>query len=353
MPAEPTPARRHFTTIDALRGFAALSVCLFHFGGAVLPKLSSPLTTKLTSWGWTGVEVFFVISGFVIPYVLLRGNYHWRDGGTFLARRFIRIWPPSAILIALTVLQYIVINRSGMGAPAGWTEVSFGRVTVNLAYAVPFTSYTWLNGILWTLAVEFQYYIVLALLFPLLTRHYSWLVAAGALCLVSSLLPFAETILFLHFANYFAMGGVVLLYREARIQRWTMLGVLAIMAAVAVSQIGWLPTLFATVTALVIAFVPIRNRVFVFLGTISYSLYLVHVLVGSTAEFAIVRLFAPGSMIERWVAQIAILGVSILGAWLFYLLVERHFVAWSQKLAAPREVRAIRSAPEVMPPAGL
>jgi peptidoglycan/LPS O-acetylase OafA/YrhL len=353
MSAEPTPARRHFTTIDALRGFAALSVCLFHFGGAALPKLSSPLTTNLTSWGWTGVEVFFVISGFVIPYVLLRGNYHWRDGGNFLARRFVRIWPPSAVLIALTVLQYVVINRIGMGDPAGWTEVSPGRVAVNLAYAVPFTGYTWLNGILWTLAVEFQYYIVLALLFPLLTRHYGWLIAAGAISLVSSLLPFAETMLFLHFANYFAMGGVVLLFREQKIERWTLLGALAVMAAVAVSQIGWLPTLFATATALVIAFVPIRNRVFVFLGTISYSLYLVHILVGSTAEYVVVRLFAPDTVVERWLAQIAILGAAILGAWVFYLLVERHFVTWSQRLAAPREVRAIRSAPEVMPPAGL
>lgn len=336
MSAEPSPSRRHFTTIDALRGFAALSVCLFHLGSSAVPKLSSPLTARVTSWGWTGVEVFFVISGFVIPYVLLRADYHWRDGGNFLARRFVRIWPPSAILIALTIAQYAIINRGGMGDAAGWTSIAPVRVAANLAYAVPFTSQTWLNGILWTLSVEFQYYLVLALIFPLL-RTRSGLIAFGLLSLVSAFIPFAASAQFFHFAITFAMGGLVLLYREDKITRLMMLAMLLAMTIVAIVEVGALPSLFAAATAMIIAFVPLRNRVLVFLGTISYSLYLTHILIASTAEFVIVKLGGPATPFEKFAGQLAVFAATIFGAWIFYLIVERHFVAWSQRLVARRD----------------
>ena len=336
--------RRHFISIDALRGFAALSVVLFHLGGAGLPKLSTPLTTRLTSWGWTGVEVFFVISGFVIPFVMMKSNYQWRDGGNFLARRFIRIWPPSAVLIALTVAQYAVVNRMGHGAPEGWTNISAANIFANLFYAVPFTGQAWLNGILWTLSVEFQYYVLLALAFPLLAAHRNWLVAAGAASLLTPLLPWAETAMFLKYAVYFVMGGLTLLYREERVGRTAFLLLLAIFATVATVELGWLPTAFATATALIIAFVPLRNRALVFLGTISYSLYLTHMLAASTTEFLLVSGVGVRSIVERFVGQLICMTVAILGAWIFYQLVEVRFVHWSQRLAEKRP-KADRATP--------
>lgn len=323
----------HFTSIDALRGFAALTVVLFHLGGAGLPKLNSPLTIQLTSWGWTGVEVFFVISGFVIPFVMLKGDYHWRDGGQFMARRLIRIWPPSAILIGLTVLQYAAINSMGQGDPLGWTSLSVARIAANLFYIAPFTGQDWLNGILWTLSVEFQFYLLLALAFPLFVAHRAWLWVAGLVSLVTALLPFAGVAQFLTYAIYFAMGGVTLLFREQKMTRAALVALLAVMMAVATIELGWLPSSFAAATALVIAFVPIRSRLFIFLGMISYSLYLTHMLIASSAEFLIVRLFGPDTAIERVAAQLLCLAVTIVGAWLFYLLVERHFVIWSQRFA--------------------
>ena len=304
-----------------------------------MPKLSSPLTSSVTSWGFTGVEVFFVISGFVIPYVLLRGRYRWTDAWNFLARRFVRIWPPSAILIVLTIAQFVAINRMGMGDPTGWTSLDAGRVVANFAFAVPFTSETWLNGILWTLAVEFQYYLVLAVIFPLLAAHRGWLIAVFIGSLSSALLPFAETAQFFLYAIYFAMGGLVLLYREDKISRTMMLGLLLVMTFVATLQLGVLPSIFAAGTALIIAFVPIRSRVLIFLGTVSYSLYLTHILIASNTEYLLVRWFAPDTTIERIAAQFVCLSATILGAWLFFQLVERHFVSWSQSLAPKQNLR--------------
>ena len=317
-----------------------MSVVLFHLGGVGLPKLGSPLIARLTSWGWTGVEVFFVISGFVIPFVMMKGDYHWRDGGNFLVRRFVRIWPPSAILIALTVAQYAVIDSMRVADLGGMTKFSAGSIVANLFYVTPYTDYGWLNGILWTLLVEFQFYLFLALVFPLLSAHRAWLATAGAASVLTALLPIPATALFLKFAIYFAMGGVALLYRERHIKRATMLILLAVMALAAGIGIGWLPSDFAVGTALVIALVPIRSRLFVFLGKISYSLYLVHVLAASTAEYLFVLAVHPTGPIERFAGQLVCLAAAIVSAWIFYLLVERYFVDWSQRLAHPKALLA-------------
>lgn len=77
--------RHYLASLDVLRGTAALSVCLFHFTSgnrAYLPS-DDPVRT-VGSFGWLGVEVFFTISGFVIPYSLDQRSYHLRDAPSFL-----------------------------------------------------------------------------------------------------------------------------------------------------------------------------------------------------------------------------------------------------------------------------
>lgn len=128
-------------------------------------------------------------------------------------------------------------QSSGQGDPAGWTQLSPDAVAANLLYMAPFTGHDWLNGILLTLSVEFQYYLFLALAFPLFARHPYWIAAAGIALLGTALLPFAEQAMFLKYAVYFTMGGLVLLYREARIGPGAMLAELAIMTMVAGYQL--------------------------------------------------------------------------------------------------------------------
>ena len=152
-----------------------------------------------------------------------------------------------------------------------------------------------------------------------------------------ALLPGTEQAQFLKYAIYFAMGGASLLYREQRIGQLAMFGVLTVMSVVATLELGWLPTALAVATALIIAFVPLRNPLFVFLGTISYSLYLTHILIASSAEFLLVRFFSLATAAERLAAQFACLALGILGACVFYWLVERRFVDLSQRLGNPRD----------------
>jgi peptidoglycan/LPS O-acetylase OafA/YrhL len=319
--------RPHLVTIDSLRGIAALSVCLFHLGGGVLPKLSSSQTVAATSWGWAGVEVFFVISGFVIPYVLIRGDYVWKDAGRFLLKRLVRVWPPSAILLLMTLAQWSIASRLS----GGW-NVTAGQVLTNFLYIAPLVDEPWLNAIFWTLAIEAQFYILIALLFPLFVKDHRYIMGACVLSCVGVFLPFEDTEIFFNYAVYFCMGGLVLLYRECKVTGPAMLAALGALALPTAIGWGWLAASAAVLTALVIAFVPLHFRPLVFLGKISYSLYLTHILVASSSEFLIVRAFHPNTPDQRFGAQLFCLTLVITAAWLFYLLVERRFVDLSQRI---------------------
>jgi hypothetical protein len=84
---------RRLDHIDALRGIAALAVCWFHVthGGDLLGEGDGK---TLSSYGFLGGEVFFVISGCVIPLSMWRANYRWRDFGVFFAKRLFWVHPP-------------------------------------------------------------------------------------------------------------------------------------------------------------------------------------------------------------------------------------------------------------------
>ena len=79
----------HIDVLDHLRGFAALAVCLFHlsFANSGFLPAGDPIRS-VGAFGYLGVEIFFVISGFVIPYSLSLRGYRLRDAPEFLIKRF-------------------------------------------------------------------------------------------------------------------------------------------------------------------------------------------------------------------------------------------------------------------------
>ena len=140
--------------VDGLRALAVLAVVGFHAFPAMLPG------------GFVGVDVFFVISGFLISSIILRAL----DGGTFslrtfYARRILRIFPALTLVLAaslgygwfaLTASEYRLL---GLHAAAGasfvaniavWLEVGYFDTTANLKPLLH----------LWSLGVEEQFYLV-------------------------------------------------------------------------------------------------------------------------------------------------------------------------------------------------
>lgn len=90
--------------IDILRGVASLAVCWFHltntYGHDSIARIYGQL-------GWLGVEVFFVLSGFIIPYAMFNVGYTFADGWkTFISKRLLRIEPPYLMSILLVFVLW-------------------------------------------------------------------------------------------------------------------------------------------------------------------------------------------------------------------------------------------------------
>lgn len=161
----------YFPSIDILRGFAAISVVVYH----VIEHFSwknFPIDGWLVWFriGWMGVDLFFVISGFVIGLSAFseideRGSQNFR--APFFRRRLARIVP----LYYLTGLVFVA-----MVVP----QVLFDDFTFNALAHLSFLHnlvpayHGAINGSNWSLATEMQFYVLVLLLGPWIARHASW-----------------------------------------------------------------------------------------------------------------------------------------------------------------------------------
>ena len=155
---------KHLPTLDALRGIAALMVCWFHFTNAQFTARFGHFQAS-GKYGYLGVQIFFVISGFIIPFSLYRARYQLKSFFRFMLKRIARLDPPYLASIALVVLGFWLSSKLPGHAPY---HVPWARVAAHLGYVNAFVGMPWLQMSYWSLAIEFQYYIFVGLCFPLL-----------------------------------------------------------------------------------------------------------------------------------------------------------------------------------------
>jgi peptidoglycan/LPS O-acetylase OafA/YrhL len=147
--------------LDGLRGIAVLMVFLFHYGGGLKsPHLAVRLLGYLTAAGWTGVVLFFTLSGFLITGSLWdsRGASHWFRN--FYARRFLRILPLYYTALALSAIGLFVAWHNPHLLHKLFTYVLFLQnmpwlEPTALAIPTPLPLYH-----LWSMAVEEQFYLL-------------------------------------------------------------------------------------------------------------------------------------------------------------------------------------------------
>ncbi|MDB5452444.1 MAG: putative acyltransferase, partial [Caulobacteraceae bacterium] len=153
------------SNVEGLRGLASLAVAWFH--------LTNQYDWNAIRWsgayGWLGVECFFVISGFIIPYSLHRANYQLSGFPRFIARRLVRLEPPYLVSIAL-VIALAYASTLAPGFRGGAPHYSAPQLLSHLLYLAPAFHQEWVNPVYWTLAYEFVFYVAAGLLFPVLFR---------------------------------------------------------------------------------------------------------------------------------------------------------------------------------------
>lgn len=328
MPAAKSKA--YLPGLDPLRAIAALSVCLFHLMGGMLPKLVVPTTKAAFSQGWLGVIIFFVISGFIIPYSLVGKTYQVRGFFAYIKKRIVRINPPAYISLLLVIGQAVFVTKVIHKSASATAGISWGQLLHNLTFTIPFTNYQWINGVFWTLAIEFQFYIFIGLLFVVLfERSLVWFAGIYIAVTLLQFVPALEAAQFLHYSSVFALGGVALFWQQRRISVWGFAAGLVLFGGLAFWQLGAYTAMVAVATAVVINIVTVSVPGFSFLGKISYSLYLIHAPVSTSLEFILVKVFPPTSDVQKIVMTLVCLLLTIGCSYIFYLLAEQPFIKWA------------------------
>ncbi len=282
---------RPYRAIDGFRGIAALGVVLFHYSFDILPSTSPSPMKPLFQYGVFGVEVFFVLSGFVIPYSMLRGGYNWSTLGPFMLKRYLRI-APLAYFSALLMILYHAVALWVLGRPVAaddWPGVNLASIVGNLLFHPEPFGTEWYNFVFWTLAVEFQFYLVIALLLPLLLQRGNDLRNVAILIAVLAASPFFEGS-FLHFSGYFVLGMAVFLFREGLVSARSF-AVLLIASVASIAVINeWIPFTLALLTTAMLLWRPgMGNRFTDWLGDMSYGVYLLHMPAGYFCDSLIKR----------------------------------------------------------------
>ena len=330
----PAVHKRYLPGLDSLRAIAALSVCLFHYTNGALPKAIVPAVQQAFSQGALGVVIFFVISGFIIPYSLLGKNHQMSGFFTYLKKRIIRINPPAYMALLLIIAQWFIIDRFIQHSDAYTKNLSMGQVISNVLFAVPFTSYKWINGVFWTLAIEFEFYLFIGLLFSIMyeRRHIGWFIGAYLLANVAQYaVPALAVGSFCQYSAVFALGGATLLWQQQRLTPILYAGCLLLFGGLAYYQQGVYVAGTALATTVAISFFTINVPGLGFLGKISYSFYLLHILIGNVSEFVLVKFIPPISDASKLLITGLSLVAAVAGAYVFYRLIEQPCIRWASR----------------------
>jgi peptidoglycan/LPS O-acetylase OafA/YrhL len=360
------PNRRQLNELTGLRFIAALHVVLYHFALPLIPPELSGLR-RVVGRGYIGVELFFVLSGFILAHNYLSprdpGKHRLDSPRAFYWARLARVYPIYAFGLLLNAPFYAayVFGHSSWGTGIVKLLVA-GTANATLTQGlVPQLALTW-NGPGWSLSVEAFFYLVFPFLGPIVVQRAKrncftvigafWV--AEMLCALAYLLvlpdgsqqPLAEAMsLFwlgvlkfnpLMHLSAFVAGMATATLRIDKKDRW--LAPLATLGIIGILLIPALPypllhngLLIPLNCMLVLGLargggvvgVFLRQPMLVRLGEASYALYILQVPLGNWVELVTVRWF-PG----RWLAFGVYLVTAIMFTLLTLELVEKPTRRW-------------------------
>jgi peptidoglycan/LPS O-acetylase OafA/YrhL len=299
--------RRRIAEIQGLRAIAIAMVMAYHFlAGWTMPIDGNRLypetfANTIAREGWMGVQLFFMISGFVISLTL----QSTATIGEFARNRIRRLVPPALVALPLVLLTSLIFGVPVFVRTVWDLMVSITLIDPWIWNAAFGTDTQWVTGVLWTLWVEVQFYTLAALTFYFGRRHfYLMLVTLGSVLWARESVVFIApdlapnwvdalpyTALGPHFWWFFsgvmfhriwqqrgraitACAGlalaVVITVGELMLSGRTTAAVMAMSFHLVFVAIIWRPSILA----------PLRDRWLLLVGAFSYELYLIHDTVG-------------------------------------------------------------------------
>jgi peptidoglycan/LPS O-acetylase OafA/YrhL len=337
--------------LDGLRGIAALAVILFHFNGTlndhgltVMPMFIN----FLCEWGHYGVQIFFVLSGFVIAYSLRNEHISPHFCLRFFLKRSIRLDPPYwvivGVMLTLNFLAHHLFQKEGdlLATPL--------QVIANLLYLPDFLQVSRILPVAWTLCIEIQFYLAFVFLLYLsqsLTKPFFSPFIFGLLMILSllqntswSLVPSIPG-LFIPYWYSFFMGCMVCWTMINMMSRSLLYAYFSILSCYALIQ-GSADAFATLMVALIIYLAAVLGGMhrwltswfFQYTGKISYSLYLIHWPFGMKFIDLSLRFFGHAIQSLWAVALLMLISLALtfVVAHCFYYLIELPSLNLSRRL---------------------
>ena len=312
--------------IDGLRGLGASMVVLYHLG-------QRTSLDPVTHYGYLGVAIFFVLSGFVIAMTINDRTITWSFAGRFAARRSVRLDPVYWFSIALAIVLGLLATQLGHPHPMP----SITDVITHVFYLQDLVGITPISSVFWTLCLEIQFYLFLLCLLWLRQFIQDYFPVVVLMTILISLLELTNltdispTGLFLPYWGAFALGAT--LYWTVSDQQnlyWLFGGMLITMPFCLGDHADWIAVSLLTTMLIAAAYLFDKmgqwlcDPVMQCLGKISYSLYLMHPLIGWTAQSFALQYVNP------YIAFGIGISASLFSAWIVYYCIERPSVRLSR-----------------------
>lgn len=333
--------KERFYEIDLLRFLAALAVVLYHytfrgFAEGGYSPVEYPVLGDIFKYGLYGVQLFFIISGFVILMTASK-----RDAANFVISRITRLFPAFWVCVSLTAA--FILWKGG-----DIFEINLIQYLLNLTMISGFAGVEMVDGVYWTLLVELKFYVLIFVLLVVgqIKRIEWFLMFWLALTALSMVMPLPKLINFLFLTDwspFFIAGALFYLVRQSGLNflRGAMLAVSLVLSLWQnLREIKHLEALYKSDFSLVISsgvilfcfalFLMISlgytkglsSQKLVKLGVLTYPLYLIHQNIG----FMLFHEF--GASINRYVLLVALVLIMLLAAWLIHRFVEQPLGLW-------------------------
>lgn len=318
---------KQLVSVTMLRGLASLAVCWMHLTGSV----PGTLLAETGRYGGFGVHVFFVISGFIIPYSLYHSNYELGKYPKFLLKRILRLDPPYFASILLIFLLAAVAKFSPHYSGNSHSFFSINTL-YHLFYVADIFDGKWYNIVFWTLAIEFQFYLFIGLLYPLITNKNQFIKIISIAILIPLPFLFVDKDFVLRYMLLFLPGILLFLFLTNHLTKQWFITLSLVVIALNYFISSWGGVIACIIAVAFILFVDKPVKPLLFLGTISYSLYLLHLPVGADGFINFLQNYISDETGRTLLIFVAF-PVTIVAAWLFYKFIEQPSIRISKKIS--------------------
>lgn len=333
--------KKRLETLDAIRGLAAIAVVFYHYTVRYYQIYPQEIQLPFDFYsGRYGVQAFFIVSGFVIYMSLTRINRPI----DFIVHRFIRLYPTFWFAVLFTFLMVAYFGLAGR-------EVSFVDMLVNLTMIPGPFKVPSVDGVYWTLLYELKFYFWILILYStnslkkietislyyllfvlissvMIWNDELWYKVANQFFMFDNMSFFISGIMFykifndeVNYKSYIVLilAATIGIYFDTHHSPLTLVIIYILFVLLSIHKLEW-----------------IAIKPFVFLGSISYALYLIHQNIGY-----IILNYTFSINLSPWIGTSIALVVSIMIAILITVYVEKTSMKYLKGLYKKNEEKIL------------